>query len=66
MLGRVLQQARVHLFSAGLSEEATRGAQLDPVEDLSAAVEAALANGTGGGRVAVLPEGPLTVATVAP
>jgi nickel-dependent lactate racemase len=66
VLGRVLQQARVHLFSAGLSEEATRGAQLDPVEDLSAAVEAALANGTGGGRVAVLPEGPLTVATVAP
>jgi lactate racemase len=66
VLGRVLQRARVHLFSGGLSEATTRGALLQPVADLSAAVEAALSSGTGGGRVAVLPEGPLTVATVAP
>jgi nickel-dependent lactate racemase len=65
VLGRVLQRAEVHLFSDGLSAQTTRGALLHPVEDLSDAVSAALARGGPACRVAVLPEGPLTVATVA-
>jgi nickel-dependent lactate racemase len=63
VLGRVLQKAEVHLYSQGLTADTTRGALLHPVRDVSEAVAAALRR-RGGGRVAVLPEGPLTVATV--
>jgi nickel-dependent lactate racemase len=64
VLGRVLQAAEVHMFSGGLTAETLRGAQLHPVSDLSAAVADALGRGAAAGRVAVLPEGPLTVATL--
>jgi lactate racemase len=66
VMGRVLQRARVWLHSDGLSDEMTRRAQLRPIGDLSAAVAGALAEQGPGARVAVLPEGPLTVATVTP
>ncbi|HEY2215399.1 MAG TPA: nickel-dependent lactate racemase [Acidimicrobiales bacterium] len=65
VLGRVLQKAEVWLFSDGLSDDTTEDALLHPVHDLSRAVTDALAR-VGGSRVAVLPEGPLTVATVSP
>jgi nickel-dependent lactate racemase len=63
VLGRVLQRAEVQLYSDGLSAATTRGALLEPVDDLSAAVIEALGR-SAGRRLAVLPEGPLTVATV--
>jgi nickel-dependent lactate racemase len=66
VLGRVLRRARVWLYSDGLSDEMTTDAQLVPVHDLSTVVGDALAALGGSGRVAVLPEGPLTVATVTP
>jgi hypothetical protein len=43
-----------------------RGALLHPVADLTTAVAAAVGRQGVGARVAVLPEGPLTVATVTP
>jgi nickel-dependent lactate racemase len=64
VLGRVLQQAEVRIYSEGLTDAMARQAQLRPVSDLGAAVADALAGLGGSGRVAVLPEGPLTVATV--
>jgi nickel-dependent lactate racemase len=66
VLGRVLQRAQVWLYSEGLSDQTTVDALLVPVHDLSTVVADALATLGRTGRVAVLPEGPLTVATVAP
>jgi len=66
VLGRVLQRARVWLYSDGLSDEMTEEALLVPVHDLTTVVDQALARLGGAGTVAVLPEGPLTVATVVP
>ena len=63
MLGRVLRRAEVHLYSDGLSADTTRGALLQPVDDLSAAVTELLGR-SAGRRLAVLPEGPLTVASL--
>jgi lactate racemase len=64
VLGRVLQRARVWLYSEGLSDEVTTAAQLVPVHDLATVVDAARAACGGSGSVAVLPLGPMTVATV--
>jgi nickel-dependent lactate racemase len=67
VLGRVLGRGTVHFHSDGLDEHAIRTAQLVPAPDLDDAVGAtlaALAARGGSRRVAVLPEGPLTVATV--
>jgi len=47
-----------------LTDEMTTDALLVPVHDLSTVVSAALDALGGKGRVAVLPEGPLTVVTV--
>ena len=66
VLGRVLQRAQVWLYSDGLTDEMTTDALLVPVHDLATAVGDALAALGGTGRVAVLPEGPLTVVTVTP
>jgi nickel-dependent lactate racemase len=66
VLGRVLQRARVWLYSDGISDEAARQAQLHPVRDLSVAVEEAVRVLGNSCRVAVLPEGPQTVASVLP
>ena len=65
VLGRVLQRAEVQLYSEGLSHDAIRTAQLVPVHDLAGAVRGALGRLGAAARVAVLPEGPLTVATLA-
>ena len=65
VLGRVLERTEVQLYSEGLSDDAVRAAQLVPVHDLTDAVRAALTRFGAAPRVAVLPEGPLTVATVA-
>ena len=64
VLGRVLGRAEVLLHSDGLDEQDVRAAQLVPVNDLNAAVGDALGRLGPSPRVAVLPEGPLTVATV--
>ena len=65
VLARVLQQAAVQLRSDGLSEADARRAFLEPVDDLSAAVDRARTGAGSGARVCVLPDGPLTVATPA-
>jgi hypothetical protein len=49
-----------------LTDEMARRALLHPVADLTTAVSAAVRQQGAGARVAVLPEGPLTVATVTP
>jgi nickel-dependent lactate racemase len=64
VLGRVLARADVLLFAEGLDGTAPATALLPPVPDLDAAVVAALGRLGPGARVAVMPEGPLTVATV--
>ena len=64
MLGRVLARGTVRLHSDGLGERAIRSAQLVPAPDLDEAVDDHAGRaGPVGARVAVLPEGPLTVAT---
>jgi nickel-dependent lactate racemase len=65
VLGRVLQRAQVWLFSEGMTDQMTTDALLVPVHDLSTVVDDALTALGGAGRVAVLPLGPFTVATVA-
>jgi lactate racemase len=65
VLGRVLARAEVHLHTGGLDEAAIAEALLIPAPDLDAAVAAALARLGPDARVAVMPEGPLTVASVA-
>ena len=64
VLGRVLARAEVHLHSEGVNERSFPGGVLHHAPDLDDAVAAALARLGPGARVAVLPEGPLTVATV--
>jgi lactate racemase len=64
VLGRVLRRAEVHLFAEGLGADAGVGGLLTPAADLDGAVAAALARLGAGARVAVMPEGPLTVATL--
>jgi lactate racemase len=64
VLGRVLARAEVHLHSSGLDVAAVRDALMVPAPDLDEAVEGALERLGPAPRVAVLPEGPLTVATV--
>jgi nickel-dependent lactate racemase len=65
VLGRVLSKARVHLFTEGLSGDQVVAAHLEPVADPSAAVAELLAHHGPQARLGVLPEGPLSVATVA-
>jgi nickel-dependent lactate racemase len=64
VLGRVLARAEVHLHAGGLDERAIAGALLVPAPDLDGAVAAALGRLGPAPRVAVIPQGPLTVATV--
>ncbi len=64
VLGRVLRRGTVHLHSEGLDVHAIRTAQLVPAPELDEAVAATLAALGRSPRVAVLPEGPLTVATL--
>jgi len=66
VLGRVLTLSEVHLHSGGLGAAEIEDALLLPAPDLDAAVAAALRRLGPGARVAVIPEGPLTVASVVP
>jgi len=63
VLGRVLTQARVQLFSDGLTNDEISSAHLEPIDDVSEAVARAVSGGQG--RVCALPLGPLTIATPA-
>lgn len=63
VLGRVLRRAAVWLHTDGLSEDEVRAAHLSPVGDVSDAVARALDQAGPAGRLCVLPQGPLTVAT---
>lgn len=60
----VLLRAKV-AFKSSLPDDVVRAALLEPVDDVSAAVRAALAAAGPGARCAVLPEGPYTVPFVA-
>ncbi len=64
ILGRILARARVGLYAEGLDDDGIRSALLEPVADVSGAVEQALAEAGPGARLCVLPEGPLTVVGV--
>ena len=66
VLGRVLSRAEVHFHGAGLDQAEIEDAFLVPAPDLDGAVAAALGRLGPVARVAVIPEGPLTVATVRP
>jgi nickel-dependent lactate racemase len=59
VLGRILRHADVQLFTEGITDSEVRAAHLTPIADVSDAVRA-----TGGGRVAAVPDGPLTVPTL--
>jgi nickel-dependent lactate racemase len=63
VLGRVLRRAAVWMFTDGLTAEEVRGAYLRPVPDVTSAVAEALDAAGGRARLAVLPYGPLTVAS---
>jgi nickel-dependent lactate racemase len=56
----IARKARVMLYSA-ISEATVRGAHLEPCGDIGAAVRAELARRGPNARVAVLPQGPLTI-----
>lgn len=60
VLGRILLHADVQLFSEGITGDEARAAHLTPIADIAQAVRAA-----GGTRVAAVPDGPLTVPTLA-
>jgi nickel-dependent lactate racemase len=64
VLGRVLARAEVRLHAEGIADGAVAPGLLEPAPDLDATVAAALARLGARPRVAVMPEGPLTVATV--
>jgi nickel-dependent lactate racemase len=66
VLGRVLQRAEVVLFAEGLDAGSVPNTLVTIVPDLDAAVASARTRLGPAARVAVLPEGPLTVATVRP
>ncbi len=61
---RVQQHARVLLYSGGLSDEQIRAAHLEPIDDISEVV-AQLLREQPDARIAVLPQGPQTIAYVA-
>ncbi len=56
----VARRAEIQLFSA-LPEEAVRAAHLNPCRDIAKTVQAELAKRGPGARIAVLPQGPLTI-----
>jgi len=63
VLGRILRRADVWLHTDGLDDDEVRAAHLRPVADVSEAVAEALAAAGPRARLAVLPQGPLTVVT---
>ena len=65
VLARVLQTARVGVFTEGLSARQLEGAFLIPVEDVSSAVASEIARVGDGATCCALPAGPETIAAVA-
>jgi lactate racemase len=65
VLGRVLRKADVWLHAEGLDDGDVEAAHLRPVADVTDAVGEALARVGRSARLCVLPQGPLTVVTVA-
>ena len=61
ILARVLNRARVGMYTATLSDQDLRGAHLFGVPDIAATVRAELAAAGPEARVCVLPEGPQTI-----
>lgn len=61
VLARILQRARVGVYTDGLSDTELHSAHLTPVADIAAAVTAELAARGPEARVCVLPEGPQTI-----
>jgi len=57
----LIQRKAKLLVRSSLPDEVIRGAHLEPCHDIGAAVREALARYGGTGRVAVLPQGPLTI-----
>jgi len=62
---RVQSKARVLLRTDGLSDDAVRAAHLEPVDNVSDAVDRIVADRPDA-RICVLPQGPQTIAYVAP
>jgi lactate racemase len=56
----IQRKARVLLYSS-LPDEVVRAAHLTPCHDISSAVNTLLQNHSNGARIAVLPQGPLTI-----
>jgi hypothetical protein len=56
----IQRQARVLLYSS-LSDDIVRAAHLTPCHDIGAAVRELLPRSPNGTRIAVLPQGPLTI-----
>lgn len=63
VLGRILEKCRVQLRSDGLDEITIRRAFMEPIRDVSAALRSLVGDSGDRASVAVLPFGPLTVAT---
>lgn len=60
----IQQKAGVFVYSDGLTDEQIRRALMVPCRDVAAAVRVLMARAGVGARVAVLPDGPLTLAQV--
>jgi nickel-dependent lactate racemase len=59
---RIQQRARVHVFSAGLTDEQIAGALLTPCRDISALVRQLAWQPRANARICALPDGPQTIA----
>jgi nickel-dependent lactate racemase len=62
---QVLERARVLVHADGLTDDEVRGAWFEPAPDLDAALRDLVDAAGAGGRVAVLPEGPQSIAYLA-
>jgi hypothetical protein len=60
----VLLKARVGLFSE-LPSGDVRRAHLEPIDDLQSALEGEIERAGDGAKVAILPEGPMTIPYIA-
>lgn len=66
VLARILTHARVGLYTQGLTDAEVRASHLMPVHDIAAAVREECERLGGAASICVLPEGPQTIAYVAP
>jgi nickel-dependent lactate racemase len=66
ILARVLTQATVQIFTAGLDHETARRSHVEPIDDVEAAVAAALDRYGPEASVCYLPDGPQTIPFLVP